>query len=129
MLKNNKILITDNAVYLDPDIWGAKFWFVIESVLLSLDIFDIQSVENTFLFLSSLKHTIPCPTCRQHYQNYMQKNDIQDVFKSKKKLFFWIFKLQNQIKKRTNRKPFRNFTEYLDIVKKKFNLRDDELRF
>lgn len=128
-MKENKITIVDNAVYLEPEFWGPNFWFVIESVILSMDLYDANSVESTYLFIISLKHTLPCPTCRNHYQSFIEANDVKNFFKSKKKIFLWIFKLQNEIKKRNNTKTFENFRQYLSIVKTKFNLKDEELKF
>lgn len=127
-MSENKIYVIDHAVYFDPEIWGAKFWFAIESVLLSCDISDVESVENTYLFLISLQHTIPCPTCRKHYQHYIKYNDIQELFESKRKMFFWLYKLQNKIKKTVKKKPFPSFRDYLKVVKNKFDLREDEMK-
>lgn len=122
------IFITDDAEYLEPEIWGPKFWYVIEAVIISMNIHDADSIESTYMFMLSLKHVIPCPTCREHYQKFISKHDIQNAFSGKKRLFFWIFKLQNQIKKRNNKKPFKNFKEYLRLVKKKFSLSNDALK-
>ena len=114
------IFFNGEPIYLEPELWGPKFWYVIESMIISMDVNDTDSVENVYIFFLTLRHTIPCPTCRKHYQKFFEKNDIHNFFESKRQLFLWIFKLQNRIKKRNNVKPYKNFKEYIHVVKKKF---------
>ena len=134
-MKNKKIIVENEPIYLEPEDWGFKFWYTIESVILSMDFSDMNSIENVYLFMASLQHILPCPTCRQHYQDFLEKNNLQKYFESKRKLFYMIFKLQNEIKKRNGDRPFPHFEYYLRHVYKKLKVEgidefliEDELR-
>ena len=89
-----------------------------------MDFSDINSIENTYLFMVSLQHILPCPTCREHYQKYLEEKNIQKYFESKRKLFYWIFKLQNEIKTRNGEKLVPNFEYYLRDVYKKLKVEE-----
>lgn len=123
-MKNKKVIVDNNPIYLEPEDWGSKFWYTIESVILSMDFSDINSIENTYLFMVSLQHILPCPTCREHYQKYLEEKNIQKYFESKRKLFYWIFKLQNEIKTRNGEKLVPNFEYYLRDVYKKLKVEE-----
>ena len=125
-MKNKKIDVDNEPVYLEPEDWGFKFWYTIESVILSMDFSDINSIESVYLFFITIQYILPCPTCREHYQEFLKENDLQKYFVSKRKLFYWTFKLQNEIKERNGEKPFPHFEFYLRHVYKKLKVKGME---
>lgn len=134
-MKNKKIIVDNKPIYLEPEDWGFKFWYAIESVIISMDFSDMNSIESVYIFMTTLQHILPCSTCREHYQEFLEKNNLQKYFESKRKLFYWIFKLQNEIKERNGDKPFTHFEYYLRHVYRKLKVErnhdfliEDELR-
>jgi hypothetical protein len=109
------------STFIDPPIWGKHFWTAIESIIISMDIAESQSVDSVYLFLISLQNTLPCPTCRLHYQDYCSRFSLKENIFDKKLMFQWIYNLQKEIQQRNNR-PMIDFDTYMENVKTKFQL-------
>lgn len=106
------MILNHNPIFIEPELWGKHYWYVIETMILSMDNKEIDSKESIRLFFYTLQNLLPCPTCREHFQDYFRKNDIDKYLSSKKKMFLWIYQLRKDIQIR-NKKPFPTFEEYL----------------
>lgn len=109
------MILNHNPIFIDPELWGNYYWYVIETIILSMDNKEIYSKESIRLFFYSLQNILPCPTCREHFQSYFKKNNIDKYIDSKKKMFLWIYKLRKEIQIR-NKKPYPTFDEYLKKI-------------
>lgn len=118
------MIFNNNPIFIEPHLWGEHYWYVIESVIISMDTKEKPSREFVSFFFYSLQNILPCPTCREHYQKYFQKYDIEKILTSKKKLFLWIYNLRNEIQKR-NGKSFISFETYLKELEKKYNPKEE----
>lgn len=61
---------------------------------------------------------IKCGKCRNHFDDWLNKNDITSSLKSKNKLFEYFFKLHNDVNERNNKKIF-TLNEAIDLYKNK----------
>ena len=111
-------------VYIDPEIWGKQYWFVIETIVISMDPSELNSKEFIYLFFYSLQNILPCPICREHYQSFFQKHDIKKSMDSKLSLFRWIHNLRNEINTHNKKKiiSFSEYHEYLESTYSKFQI-------
>lgn len=109
------MILDHNPVFIEPEIWGKHYWYVIETMILSMDTQEIISKESLRLFFYSLQNLLPCPVCREHLQIYLEKNDIDKYIDTKKKIFLWIYQLRKEIQIR-NKKPYPTFEEYLKKI-------------
>ena len=109
------MILNHNPIFIEPEIWGKHYWYVIETIILSMDNKEIISKESLRLFFYSLQNLLPCPTCREHFQLYFKKNNIDKYVDSKKKMFRWIYELRREIQIR-NKKPYPTFEEYLKKI-------------
>ena len=106
--------------FIDPIKWGPSFWHAIEGVVISMDNQDHLSKEYVYLFLFTLQNVLPCPDCRNHYQQYFQSHDVKKRIHDKKKMFQWIYDLKKQIKIQNKESFQQTFPEYLQSVKQRF---------
>lgn len=111
------MILNTSPIFIEPEIWGEKYWYVLETVILSMDNKEKNSKDSLILFFYSLQNLLPCPDCREHFQDYIEKNNIEKYIHSKEKMFFWIYQLRKEIQIR-NKKPFPSFQEYLLKIKK-----------
>lgn len=114
-------MFQDEPVFIDPPLWGKHFWVSIEGVILAMDPREKHSIDSVYLFLMSLQNTLPCPTCRNHFQNYCLRYNLQKYIYNKEKLFQWIYQLQKEICER-NHKTMINYPTYIENVKRRFQL-------
>lgn len=81
---------------MDPKVWGPHFWFVLHLVS-----FNYPDKPSTFqkeayaAFYHSVKDILPCPTCRQHYQNYLSQYPIQPHIDERLHLVKWVIQIHN----------------------------------
>ena len=108
--------------FIEPEEWGHYFWSTIESVIISMDSSDDSSKEFVYLFLYTLQNILPCPECREHYQNYFGKHNVKQVLHSKEKVFEWLYFLRKEINDR-KQKPSISFERYKDTILEKFHLK------
>lgn len=110
------MILNHNPIFIEPELWGKHYWYVIETMILSMDSKEIHSRESLRLFFYALQNLLPCPTCREHFQDYFRKHNIDKYLDSKKKMFLWIYQLRKEIQIR-NKKSFPTFEEYLYKIK------------
>lgn len=114
-------MFQNEAIFLDPPLWGTHFWVSIESIIIAMDTTEKNSIDSVYLFLMSLQNTLPCPTCRLHYQNYCSRFDLKKYIHNKQLLFKWLYNLQKEIQTRNN-KSMISYEIYIQTIKSKFNL-------
>lgn len=95
------------SLYKNPQLWGGPAWTLLHCITFTYpnkpSSSDIKNYENFFL---SLQDVLPCPSCRQHYSEYIQKHPIKNHLLSRTKLINYFIKLRNYIDKNyKNKKP------------------------
>ena len=120
------MIFNHNPIFLEPHLWGKHYWYVIETTILAMDTKEKPSREFISFFLYSLQNILPCPTCREHYQKYFQKNDIDKLLLSKKSIFLWIYNLKKEIQERNGKTfHFTSFEDYIKDLEKKYIIKEE----
>ena len=62
-------------------------------------------MENMKKFIKSLKHILPCPTCKKNMKRHMEELPLTaDILKSRAKLVMWFVDIHNLVNKETGKK-------------------------
>jgi hypothetical protein len=112
--------ITNN---IKPYFWGPKLWYSIYSfVSVYPDNPTPEIINSAKQFFISIKHLLPCKSCRNHYNEYTQEgstninNNLN--FMSRNNLIEFVFNLRNKV---NNKKEIEYYIT-LNYFKKKINL-------
>ena len=103
---NIKNININNRINLDPEIWGGKGWFFIESICLAYPTNPTEEEKKQYkIFFYTIPIVGPCNKCRQHFNKFINKYPLNDtILKSKENLILWILSAHNNIRKINNQK-------------------------
>lgn len=104
----------------DPSKWGGHIWYVMDLMVIRLDPSNRLLENHILMFFVSLLETIPCETCREHYQHYFQEKPIETALQSKMDLAKWVYECKSSVNSRLNIKNIA-FPAYLDYLSKTFD--------
>ena len=114
------MVFESDPYFMEPEYWGPFFWKTIESVVCSMNEHDEISKEYVYSFFYSLQNVLPCPTCRQHYQDFFSSHDLRQVLDQKKKIFQWVYKLKMDIRRRNESSVHYSFDDYMIDIERTF---------
>jgi hypothetical protein len=85
---------------LPPSVWGPFFWHTIHIVALGYPQEPTYAHKKAAKeFFESLSNLIPCPQCREHYQQHLQRMPITPHLDRRADLFRWTVELHNEVNK------------------------------
>lgn len=90
---------------LAPELWGRSYWEFLDAIVATFPK-DNPSVEHrnaVYEMMRSLRILLPCPVCRKHYADFLQKNDLDRALFSRKSLVEFYFLLKKDVATRTNK--------------------------
>ena len=95
-MKQNMYNCMNNSNGFQTKVWGAPMWLNLHIMSLNYTPDKKQGYKQ---FLNSLKYTLPCGACRTNYTRILENVLPLDesVFKSRRSMSFWMFKLHNQV--------------------------------
>ncbi len=97
--------------------WGNYAWGFIDSIALSYPINPSHDTQKEYkLFFDSLKYVLPCPKCRNHYKENLERFPLDEALKSRSNLIKWVIDIHNTINK-SNGKRILSYEE----AKKRMN--------
>ena len=83
---------------MDPKIWGPSAWLFLHTITFNYPNNPTkEDKENIHKFFDSLKYTIPCRTCKEHYKDNLKNIPIK--LDSKDDLIEWLFDIHNSVNK------------------------------
>jgi hypothetical protein len=89
---------------LSPSVWGPFFWHTMHIVALSYPAEPSYAHKRAAKdFFESLGHLVPCPKCREHYQQHLQKMPIGPHLDRRDDLFRWTVNVHNEVNKLTGK--------------------------
>ena len=92
---------------MDPTIWGPKAWFFLHSVTLAYPDNPSQVEQNNiYHFFMSLKGSLPCKACKDHYANYVGDGKQLRTLQDRKDMIEWLIILHNKINALNNKKQW-----------------------
>ena len=96
-------------MHIPPEVWGPFFWHTIHITALGYPSEPTyQHKKAAKEFYESLNILIPCPLCREHYAQHLEKFPITPHLDRRTDLFKWTVLLHNEVN-RLLKKP--QFTE------------------
>jgi len=111
-----------NRKDLNPEIWGPKAWFFLDSAILSYPDNPTDNIKNSYkTFIISLKDILPCTNCREHFIKYINTNPLTDkILSSRIRIQEWILNLHNNINKFNNKDiiTYKNYINYYNKIYK-----------
>ena len=108
---------------LSPNIWGPVFWHTIHITALGYPNDPSYTQKRAAKeFYESLAHLIPCPVCREHYKQHLEKMPLSPHLDRRADLFRWTVELHNQVNKSLG-KPRVSETESI-LYYKRLGIRD-----
>lgn len=104
-----------------PREWGPNIWYLLHTITYNIpdDNYFIKYSSYYVMFFNSLKQILPCPICRGHLKQLMNKNDINNC-KTKNDLIEWCINRHNDVNKKLskttlNRNNIDNLYKTIDI--------------
>ena len=101
--------------------WGTPTWYFFHTLIEKIvdDKYPIIYSEFNSIF-SSIIYSLPCPICKNHSIEYLNKNPIHKI-KSKNEMKIYIFNFHNWVNRKLNKKQqnfqILEFYSKLDIRK------------
>lgn len=84
-----------------PAVWGPIFWLTIHIVALGYSETPSYAQKRAAKeFYEGLQHLIPCPTCREHYAEHLQKHPLAPSLDNRRDLFTWTVNVHNAVNKK-----------------------------
>lgn len=105
---------------MDPRSWGPSLWRYLH--IMSMN-YPTNPTQHDYMFyqnfLNYLGHTLPCPTCKFHYQEYLKTNPPN--LSDKHTFVYWTIDLHNDVNKRTGKKIY-SYDEAINNIKNNIKL-------
>ena len=100
-------------LYMDPELWGPKLWYFLHTI--SFEYEPTPNSKNEYaIFFNSLKHIIPCNTCKKHYEEFLIDNPVENSLDSKDSIIRWVLKCHNNVNKINNKREW----SYEELIEK-----------
>jgi hypothetical protein len=110
-----------------PEIWGRSFWEFLDAIVATFPKENPSPEHKKAVYdlMHSLRYLLPCPTCRKHYAEFIQKHQLNNFLFSRKTFVHFYFLLRKDVALRTNKgfpiktpdELFYNITRKLRLVK------------
>lgn len=84
----------------NPNIWGPKLWFIIETIALGYPVNPTNIDKDAYKsFFYSLQYILPCKTCRNSFRQHLLAYPISnDVLEDKYTFIKWTNIIHNNIR-------------------------------
>ena len=104
---------------MEPKIWGKHAWLFLHTITLNYpDEPTLSDKQNYKSFFESLIDILPCPTCREHYEQNIINHPID--LSSRESLIKWLIKIHNLVNEK-NGKPILSYEDVINNYKDIYN--------
>jgi hypothetical protein len=94
-------------MHIPPEVWGPFFWHTIHITALGYPSSPTYAHKKAAKeFYESLKILIPCPICRDHYTEHLEKHPLTPYLDKREDLFRWTVLLHNEVNKMLGKKEY-----------------------
>lgn len=83
-------------------VWGPAAWTLMHSAAASC---DADTAAGFCAFLYSLSHVLPCPECRAHLHDYLQRHPPDEYIVDSQTASRFCFDLHNHVNTQTGKAP------------------------
>jgi hypothetical protein len=90
----------------DPKQWGPHLWFYLHTAAMNYPLKPSSEQQKGMKeWLCSLKWTIPCKDCSNHYGSYIEshKSELNSVCSNRDSLFEFLVKIHNKVNARSGK--------------------------
>ena len=109
---------------MDAEVWGPGAWLFLHSVTMTYPErpgeMEKQFYKN---FFANLGNVLPCPRCREHYNENLADSPIEGHLNSRRALVEWLIEMHNRVNEK-NGKPTYNYDQVMQMYYKKYYQRD-----
>lgn len=96
------------------EFFGPCMWKTLHSVSFSIPPSPDKETQETYrTFFETVAKIIPCPSCRVHYQAYLDKNPVDAS--SQESLSKWVYDLHDNVNQRSHKKNRPTYEEVRDV--------------
>ena len=98
---------------MEPTIWGPHAWTFLHSITFQYpeNPTDMEK-QKYYTFFNSLKNTLPCPNCREHYAQNYEKIPIR--LDTRNELIEWLIDIHNSVNTMIGKREY-SYDEVYDI--------------
>ena len=104
---NSKVIVMDLPTFssIGPEIWGRSFWEFLDAIIATYPRENPSAEQHAAVrdLLQSLRYVLPCPTCRKHYNDFIQTHSLDQALSSRRSLLDFYFTLKKDIAVRTGK--------------------------
>jgi hypothetical protein len=94
-------------MHIPPDVWGPFFWHTMHITALGYPSEPTYAHKKAAKeFFESLQYLIPCPICREHYQQHLEKFPLTPHLDRRSDLFRWTVLLHNEVNKKLGKPQY-----------------------
>jgi hypothetical protein len=87
-------------MHIPPEVWGPFFWHTIHLVALGYPMDPSMAHKRAAKeFFEGLRFLIPCPICKDHYAQHLEKFPITPHLDKRVDLYRWTILLHNEVNK------------------------------
>ena len=110
---------------MNKNIWGPSGWLFMHSISFQYPEYPTEEDKNNYkVFFESLKNTIPCPKCREHYSENLKQKPIQ--LNSRDELIQWVIDIHNEVNEKNSKKIYsRQEVEKLYLSKYNYSIKEN----
>lgn len=108
-----------------PEIWGRSFWEFLDAIVATFprDNPAIEHRNAVYELMQSLRFLLPCPVCRKHYCDFLQRNPLDHALLSRKTLIEFYFLLKKDVAGRTGKNlAFKNPDDLWQYIVRRLKL-------
>lgn len=108
---------------MDAKKWGPHLWFYMHTISFNYpDNPNFNDKSNYLNFYNSLKTTIPCEKCKNHYSSHLLQNPPR--LETRDSLVKWTIDLHNQVNETLGKRKW-DYQEALDLYKRYYKNLDE----
>jgi hypothetical protein len=105
------------GIRMPPQIWGPIFWATLHIASLAYsDKPTERQKKNMKNFYESMVDVLPCPICRQHYEENLKSHPVEPALKDRNSLVIWVWEMHNKINVQLGKREF-SFEEFIESMR------------
>ena len=102
----------------NPMVWGSSTWLFMHCISFSYPVRPTTKDKEMYCqFFQLLSALLPCPTCSQHMQSYLQSNPIKNHVASRTELTKYIIGIHNHVNRFYKKKSKLSLKKAKEMVK------------
>lgn len=87
--------------------WGPSGWTFLHTMSFNYPYkLDLNKKEHVIIrkkyieLFTNFKYTLPCKYCRDSYETFLAKHNVENYLNSRKKITYWLYLIHNEVNKK-----------------------------